>query len=135
MKRIFIVNSDPQVCTAIHKAITAVPHVAFFAFDAVNAISEARTCQPDLIIVDFRLPAGDGLMVVERLRALSGFRWTPIIMIAEREARLEARRILDAGANAFLPKPLSRDLLLQHVGRLLPAEPPQGTWLDSVQAG
>lgn len=135
MKRILIVNSDPQVCMAIHKAITVVPHVAFFAFDAVSAISEARTCQPDLIIIDFRLPAGDGLMVVERLRALSGFRWTSIIMIAEREARLEAQRALDAGANAFLPKPLSRDLLLQHVGRLLPTERPQGAWLESAQVG
>jgi CheY-like chemotaxis protein len=71
---------------------------------------------------------------VERLRSLSGLKWTPIIMIAERGARLEAERALDAGANAFLPKPLNRYLLLQYVDRLLPAEATQNTWLDSAQS-
>jgi DNA-binding response OmpR family regulator len=134
MKRILIVDSDLEVCRAIQKALMVTPHAAFFAFDAVNAISEASKCQPNLIIVSFSLPAGDRLVVVERLRSLSGLKWTPIIMIAERGARLEAERALDAGANAFLPKPLNRYLLLQYVDRLLPAEATQNTWLDSAQS-
>ena len=134
MKRILIVDSDPEVCRAIQKALMVTPHVAFFAFDAVSAISEARKCQPNLIIVSFSLPAGNGLLVVERLRSLSGLKWTPIIMIAECEARLEAERALAAGANAFLPKPLNHYLLLQYVDRLLPTEPQQNMWLDSVQS-
>src|ERR1700740_620125 len=42
----------------------------------------------------FQPPAGNGLLVVERLRSLSGLKWTPIIMIAECEARLEAEHAL-----------------------------------------
>jgi DNA-binding response OmpR family regulator len=107
-------------------------HAVSFAFDAVAAVSEARKHNPDLIIVDLSLPAGSGLLVVERLRSLTAFVRTPIIVIAERGARLETERVFEAGANAFLPKPLNRQLLLQYVGRLLPTEQSQGAWIDSA---
>ena len=70
MKRILVVDSDPRVCQAIHKTLSVMPHVVFFAFDAITAVSEARKHNPDLVIVDLSLPAGSGLLVVERLRAL-----------------------------------------------------------------
>lgn len=54
-------------------------------------------------------------------------------MIAERGARLETEHVFEAGANAFLPKPLSRQLLLHHVCSLLPTEQPQGVWMDATQ--
>jgi DNA-binding response OmpR family regulator len=133
MKRVLVVDSDPRVCEAIHKALSVMPHAVSFAFDAVAAVSEARKHNPDLIIVDLSLPAGSGLLVVERLRALTAFMRTPIIVIAERGARLETERVFEAGANAFLPKPLSRHLLLHYVGRLLPTEQSQGAWMDATQ--
>jgi DNA-binding response OmpR family regulator len=133
MKRILIVDSDPRVCQAIHETLSVIRHVVFFAFDAVSAVSEARKHNPDLIVVDLSLPAGRGLLVVERLRLLTAFLRTPIIMIAERGARLEAERVYAAGANAFLPKPVSRHLLLHHAGRLLPTEQPQDAWRDAPQ--
>ena len=133
MKRILIVDSDPRVCQAIHETLSVIRHVVFFAFDAVSAVSEARKHNPDLIVIDLSLPAGRGLLVVERLRLLTAFLRTPIIMIAERGARLEAERVYAAGANAFLPKPVSRHLLLHHAGRLLPTEQPQDAWRDAPQ--
>jgi DNA-binding response OmpR family regulator len=116
MRRILIVDSDPRVCQAIHEILSAIRHVVFFAFDAVRAISEAREHNPDLIIVDLSLPAGGGLSVVERLRALTAFLRTPIIVIAERGARMETERVYAAGANVFLPKPISRQLLFAACG-------------------
>jgi two-component system, OmpR family, alkaline phosphatase synthesis response regulator PhoP len=134
MKRILIVDSDPKVCQAIQKALSVKACTVFFAFDAVAAVSEARKHNPDLLIVDLSLPAGSGLVVVERLRALPAFARMPIIMIAERGARLETERVFDAGANAFLPKPLHSQLLLSYVGRLLPREPMQSAGLEAVQS-
>ena len=133
MRRILIVDSDPRICQAIHETLSVIRHVVFFAFDAVSAVSEARKHNPDLIIVDLSLPAGSGLLVVERLRGFTAFLRTPIIMIAERGARLEAERVYAAGANVFLPKPVSRHLLLHHAGRLMPTEQPQDTWGEAPQ--
>jgi DNA-binding response OmpR family regulator len=133
MKRILIVDSDPKVCQAIQKTLAVKAYAVSFAFDAVTAVSEARKHNPDLMIVDLSLPAGSGLVVVERLRALADFTRMPIIMIAERGARLEAERVFQAGANAFLPKPLNPHLLKDYVGRLLPAQPIQSVGLEAAQ--
>jgi DNA-binding response OmpR family regulator len=133
MKRVLVVDNDPRVCQAIHQILSVMPHAVSFAFDAITAVSEARKHNPDLIIIDLSLPAGSGLLVVERLRALTAFIQTPIIMIAERGARLETEHVFEAGANAFLPKPLSRPLLLHYVGSLLLTEQPQGVWMDATQ--
>jgi len=134
MKRILIVDSDPKVCQAIQKALSVKACAVFFAFDAVAAVSEARKHNPDLMIVDLSLPAGSGLVVVERLRALPAFARMPIIMIAERGARLETERVFEVGANAFLPKPLNPHLLLSYVGRLQPREQMQSAGVEAVQS-
>lgn len=133
MKRVLVVDSDPRMCQAIHKTLSVMSHAISFAFDAVTAIGEARKQNPDLIIVDLSLPGGSGLLVVERLRMLAGFMRTPIIVIAERGARLEAERVFEAGANAFLPKPLNPNLLLDYVARLLAAEERRGVWRETAQ--
>src|SRR5579883_112909 len=134
MKRVLVVDSDPGVCQAIRKTLSVISTGVSFAFDAITAISEARRHNPDLIIVDLSLPAGSGLLVVERLRLLSAFMKTPIIVMAERGARLEAEHVFAAGANAFLPKPLNPNLLLQYVGRLLATEERQTIWRDVVHS-
>lgn len=133
MKSVLVVDGDPRVCEAIHKELSKMSHAVYFAFDGVQAISQAHKCKPDLVIVDLSLPAGNGLSVVERLRAMTPFVRTPIIVIAERGARLQAGRVLDAGANAFLSKPLGRQRLLEQVANLLPREKPQDAWMDTMQ--
>jgi DNA-binding response OmpR family regulator len=70
MKRVLVVDNDPRVCQAIHQILSVMPHAVSFAFDAITAVSKARKHNPDLIIIDLSLPAGSGLLVVERLRAL-----------------------------------------------------------------
>ena len=131
MRHILVVDSDPRICQAIYKMLSAMPYTVSFAFDAIAAVSEARKHNPDLMIVDLSLPAGSGLTVVERLRAIPAFAAMPIIVIAERGARLEAAKVLDAGANAFLPKPLNSHLLLHYVGRLLPSR--ERIWWEDAQ--
>jgi DNA-binding response OmpR family regulator len=113
------------MCQAIFQILSATPHSVSFAFDAVAAVSEARRLNPDLMIVDLSLPAGSGLVVIERMRVLPLHATMPIIMIAERGARLEAETVFNAGANAFLPKPLNPRLLLHYVRSLMPFAEPQ----------
>ena len=133
MKRILVVDSDPRMCQAIYKILSSIPCAVHFAFDAIAAVTEARRHNPDLMIVDLSLPAGSGLVVVERLRALSSHAMMPIIMMAERGARLEAERVFDAGANAFLPKPLNPRLLLHYVASLLPLRETPGFTAEIAQ--
>jgi CheY-like chemotaxis protein len=76
---------------------------------------------PDLIILDLGLPAGDGFIVMERLRGpinldLAGI---PVVVVSGRDLRGNKERALKAGAKAFIQKPWDDDVLLALVGRLL----------------
>ena len=67
-RRVLIVDDDPDVRQGMHVRLQANHYDTYFAGDAVSSISEARKCEPDLIILDLGLPAGDGFIVMERLK-------------------------------------------------------------------
>lgn len=75
--------------------------------------------RPDLVILDWMLPALSGIEVLRRLRARGGLGYVPVIMLtarSEREARLRA---VGSGVDAFLSKPFSLRELLEQAERLL----------------
>ena len=67
-KKILIVEDDADVRLGYHVLLKANHYDTFFAADGMSAMSEARKHQPDLIILDLGLPAGDGFIVLEWLR-------------------------------------------------------------------
>jgi CheY-like chemotaxis protein len=85
----------------------------------LSAISEARKHQPDLIILDLGLPAGDGFVVLERLRAITPLALIPVIVVSARDLRGNRERALKEGAKAFVQKPWNDDELLAIIGQQL----------------
>jgi response regulator RpfG family c-di-GMP phosphodiesterase len=72
---------------------------------ATDALSALRQFEPDLVIVDYRMPGMDGIEFIVEFRAVPGRRETPIIMLtAERDIEVR-RRAIDLGAADFLNKP------------------------------
>jgi two-component system cell cycle response regulator len=111
-KKILIVDDDPDIRQGLHVRLKANHYDTFFAADAFAAMTEARKQQPDLIILDLGLPAGDGFVVMERLSSVPALAVIPIIVVSGRDARANHERALKAGAKAFLQKPVDdRDLL------------------------
>ena len=90
-----------------------------FAGDSLAAISEARKQQPDLIILDLGLPAGDGFVVMERLRNNLQLAMIPIVVVSARDVRTSRQRSLAAGAKAFVAKPWDDEELLQVIRDVL----------------
>jgi CheY-like chemotaxis protein len=79
----------------------------------MSAISEARKQRPDLIILDLGLPAGDGFVVMERLRALTPLALIPVIVVSGRSVEGNKERARKAGAKAFVQKPWDDGELLE----------------------
>ena len=96
----------------------------FFAGDAISSIAEARLHEPDLIILDLGLPAGDGFVVMERLKKLPNLAVIPVIVVSARDVRANKARSIELGAKAFLQKPANDAELLAIIGRVL-GEPAQ----------
>ena len=133
-KKILIVDDDPDVRLGLHVRLVANGYETAFAGDALTAIAEARKQQPDLIILDLGLPAGDGFVVMDRLARIPALAVIPIVVISARDARANQERAVKSGAKAFLQKPVDNAELLAVIRRALgePAEeipePHTGTW-------
>ena len=111
-KKILIVEDDPDVRLGYHIRLKANNYDTFFAADSLTCIIEARKHQPDLILLDLGLPAGDGFVVMDRLKSNMYLAVIPVIVVTARDPHLNRKRAIQAGAKAFLQKPVDNDELL-----------------------
>jgi DNA-binding response OmpR family regulator len=118
-KRILIVEDDGDVRLGYHIRLKANNYDTFFAADSLTSITQARKHQPDLIILDLGLPAGDGFIVMERLKANTYLAVIPVIIVTGRDPYANRERALRAGAKAFLQKPVDNNELLAIIQRCL----------------
>jgi two-component system response regulator QseB len=81
----------------------------------VTTLKTARDAAPDLILLDLGLPGGDGFIVMERLKTVDALAFVPVVVISARDPRVSEQAALDAGAVAFLAKPIDVDELLDVV--------------------
>lgn len=118
-KKILIVDDDPDVRLALHIRLQANGYDTAVGYDALTAISEARRFEPDLIILDLGLPAGDGFVVLQRLQAITNLAMIPVIVVSARDRHSNENRAHMAGAAVFLQKPVDNDELLLTIRRTL----------------
>jgi DNA-binding response OmpR family regulator len=104
-KKILIIDDDQHLLVALTARLKAKGYVVVSAADSVSAIVVARQETPDLIILDLGLPAGDGFVVLERIRGLADLAGIPVIVLSARDPSHNRQRALDAGAVAFFQKP------------------------------
>ncbi len=117
--RILVIEDDPDVRLGYHVLLKAQGFQTFFAVDSISAVSEARKCKPDLIILDLGLPGGDGFIVLDRFRANTYLAVIPVIVVSARGVHAYKQRALDAGAIAYVQKPWDDDELLATIANSL----------------
>ena len=118
-KKILIVDDDPDVLQGMHVRLKANNYDISLAGDTFSAVAEARRCTPDLILLDLGLPAGGGFLVMERLKMMPALAIIPVIIVSARDGLGNQKRALDAGAKAFLQKPVDDAELLAVVRQAL----------------
>ncbi len=118
-RKILIVDDNADIRLGMHLRLKANHYETFFAADAFAAVAEARKQRPDLVILDLGLPAGDGFTVMERLRQIPFLAVVPVIVVSARDGLGNQRRAYDAGAKAFLQKPVNDAELLAVIRQAL----------------
>jgi signal transduction histidine kinase/CheY-like chemotaxis protein len=88
-----------------------------------QAIAQCRRQLPDLVIMDMQLPGMSGLQATGAIRALPGGERVPIIALTAQAMKGDRERILAAGCNEYLAKPVEPSELRALVARLLGADP------------
>jgi two-component system phosphate regulon response regulator PhoB len=100
------------------------------AADGQEAITKIAEARPDLVLLDWMLPAMSGIEVCRQIRRRPGTRDLPIIMVTARTEEADSVRGLNTGADDYVTKPFSIDLLLARIRALLRragAPPAKGT--------
>jgi DNA-binding response OmpR family regulator len=118
-KKILIIDDDQHLLLGLTARLKTYGYAVVWAGDGVAAISVARNESPDLVILDLGLPAGDGFLVLDRMRALSDLVATPVIVLSARDPADNKRRALDAGASAYFQKPPDNHEFLTAIRRAL----------------
>ena len=118
-KKILIIEDDPDVLQGMHVRLKANRYDVYLAVDTFSGVAEARRSQPDLILLDLGLPAGGGFMVMERLKMIPSLAIIPIVVVSARHGLGNQKRAFDAGAKAFLQKPVDDHQLLAVIRQAL----------------
>ncbi len=106
---ILVVEDDAPVRNLITTTLKAHEYKYITAQSGNNAIMEASSHNPDIVLLDLGLPDIDGVAVIERIRTWSDM---PIIVISARSEDKDKIDALDAGADDYLTKPFSVEELL-----------------------
>jgi len=123
MKTVLLVDDDNIFLLTIGVRLKSMGYIVHTAKDAVNAISAVRRTNPDVIVLDVSLPAGDGFLVADRLKNLIVSATTPIIFATASEKPGLRERAMKLGAVAFLEKPFDATTLADAVeAALSPAD-------------
>lgn len=91
------------------------------AEDGQAALELASRNTIGLFLVDWNMPRLNGLDFVQRIRAISGYAKTPIIMITSEAARYNVVEAIQAGVTNYVVKPIKGDVLLEKIGKYLHA--------------
>jgi two-component system, OmpR family, alkaline phosphatase synthesis response regulator PhoP len=118
-ERILVVDDERDILELVeynlHKEGFAVTCVA----SGEEAMSAARTRQPDLIVLDLMLPGVDGLEVCRRLRAEPATRHIPVVMLTAKGGEADIVAGLELGAADYVTKPFSPRVLTARLRAVL----------------
>jgi DNA-binding response OmpR family regulator len=118
-KKILIVEDDPDQLQSMQIRLRAHHYDTSSAGDAISCMAEARKHEPDLIILDLGLPAGDGFVLMDRFKNVPSLAAVPVIVVSGRDIRENQKQIVKSGAKAFLQKPVDNALLLAVIRQTL----------------
>ncbi|TIX49122.1 response regulator [Alteraurantiacibacter aquimixticola] len=117
--RILVVEDDLLNRMFYHEVLGARGFEVQMVSDGAAVLDEVDRFAPDLITMDIQLPHISGLRLIRRLQRQEETKGIPIVAITAFAGKGEEQRIIEAGARAYLAKPVSVDKLVGAVEGLI----------------
>jgi DNA-binding response OmpR family regulator len=114
--RILIVEDDRKLARQLKKGVDEFGHTTTLAFDGREGLEAAQGSEFDVLVLDVMLPRLDGVSIVRQLRQMRI--GTPILLLTARDTPDDISTGLDAGADDYLTKPFSFQVLLARLRAL-----------------
>lgn len=117
-KKLLIVEDDRSLASVLEYNFESAGYEVFCAHDGQDGVNQARSKNPDVIILDLMIPVVDGIEVCRQLRSESATRQTPIMMLTAKAEETDQLIGFSVGADDYVVKPFSVRVLLERVKSL-----------------
>ena len=124
--KVLIVEDDDDLRHGLTRRLQNSGYEVVQATDGVAAISVARHERPDVVLLDLGLPAGDGLVVLERYANLPDLSTIPVVVLTGRDPRIAEPATRKFHVAAFLQKPADNKDLVEAIERALRTQTARG---------
>jgi two-component system, cell cycle response regulator len=120
--RILIVEDNPTNLELMSYLLTAFGHTTLAACDGEEGIKVAQREMPDLIVCDIQLPNLDGYEVARRLKSNTAMHMTPLVAVTALAMVGDRDRVLAAGFDGYIAKPIAPETFVSQVEAFLTTE-------------
>lgn len=111
-KRILIVEDQDDLRTILRDFLKARGYDIVEAVDGGEGVAQARSTQPDLILMDIQLPVFDGYEATRQIKADPSTRTTPVIAVSSFAMKGDEEKARASGCDGYVTKPYSPVKLL-----------------------
>lgn len=112
---VVVVDDEPDLLELVAYNIRQDGHEVVTASDGLSALEAVQTRLPDVVVLDVMMPGLSGLEVARRLRNQTETASIPIIMLTARAEEKQELEGLDAGADDYISKPFSMQVLMARI--------------------
>ena len=119
MATILAVDDSASMRQMVTFTLKGAGHDVVEACDGQEALDKAKGQQFDLVISDVNMPVMDGITLIKELRALSEYKFTPLLMLTTESGDDKKAQGKTAGATGWIVKPFNPDQLLATIKKVL----------------
>ncbi len=119
MATILLVEDSEQIWDFLSRRLERRGHTVLLAHDGEQAVQNAKSAQPDVILLDMNLPIMDGWTAARAIKADSQTQAIPIIALTAHAMAGDREKALQAGCDDYHPKPIDFAKLLEQIDALI----------------
>ncbi len=119
MAKILIAEDERDIRDLIEFTLKYAGHEVFKAANGAEAVELAPGVQPDLIMMDVRMPKMTGYEACRRLKEMDETRHIPVVFLSAKGQDVEMQTGMEAGAVEYILKPFAPDELTRRVAEIL----------------
>ena len=114
---ILYVEDNPDNRMLVRRILLSEDYSLLEATNATEALETLKTSKPDLILMDINMPDMDGYTLTAKIKKMPGFEKMPILALTANVMRGDKEKVLEAGCDGYIQKPIDFDELLREVER------------------
>src|SRR5574339_15011 len=116
--RVLLIDDEQFYFKLLQKALKEAEYKLEYAKSGMEGLAKIPAFEPELLIVDLKLPELDGFEILERLRRDPKYSHMPVVVITSKDELSEKLRAFELGADDYLVKPFQPEELVARMGIL-----------------